>query len=257
MTTDKSHHAKPKSQSRKPKRTNGSGQSTHSMTQTDRVTTYYPPHPPRVATNVYIKSHHQLTVVENKPCWACGITHKDCVRLKDELKGVAMETHHFWTEDAFTGEGGGLGGIYWPRVMSDHKDFDWKGSGFDVNDPSTFKYFVDSVYNLQVLCSACHRAAKPVLHWLAGKPDPNRGNVVWPANAGSIGIHHSNYPVYRDQRHARPDTPPFQTQLTHFIAVPPATMRLADNQAVAEAEKIPLYGHQLLAPNQVRVPVRT
>ena len=70
MTTDKSHRAKPKSQSRRPKPTNGSGQSTHSMTQTDRVTTYYPPHPPRVATNVYIKSHHQPTVVENMPCWA-------------------------------------------------------------------------------------------------------------------------------------------------------------------------------------------
>lgn len=218
------------------------------MSQTDRVTTFYPPHPARVATNVYIKSHHQLCVIENRPCWACGITHADCVRLAAELKGVAMETHHFWTEDAFTGEGGGLGGIYWARVMADHADFDWKGSGFDVSDPTTYKFFVDSTYNLQVLCSACHRAAKPVLHWLAGKPDPNRGNLVWPPNAGSMGIHHANYPVYRDQRHARPDTPPFQTVLTERLAVPPASLRLADSNAAAEAAKTPMYGHELLAP---------
>ncbi|HKV88842.1 MAG TPA: hypothetical protein VJT78_12670 [Candidatus Dormibacteraeota bacterium] len=226
----------------------------HSQTQTDRVTTYFPPHPPRVATDVYIKSHHELCVVQNKPCWACGITHADCVRLAGELKGVVMETHHFWTEDAFTGEGGGLGGIYWARVTADHPDFDWQGSGFKVDDPASYKYFVDSVYNLQVLCSACHRAARPVIHWLAGEADPNRGNLVWPKDAGSMGIHHAPYPSYRDQRHSRPDTPPFLTELTERIAVPPATLRLADSQAVAAAGSTPMYGHQLIAPAQVLSP---
>jgi len=251
MTTDKSHHLKSQDGSIKGgQQKKQSAQTRHSQTQTDRVTTYYPPHPPRVATNVYVKSHHQLTAVQNKPCWACGITYKDCVRLAAELKGVAMETHHFWTEDAFTGEGGGLGGIYWARVMSDHADFDWKGSGFDVADPATYKYFVDSVYNLQVLCSACHRAAKPVPHWLAGKKDKSRGDLVWPKNAGSIGIHHANYPVYRDQRHSRPDLPPFQTDLIERIWVPPTKMLLADEQAVVQAKKTPMAGHELLAPTQ-------
>src|SRR5260221_3775075 len=200
MTTDKTRHPKhpkPASNGTHAKQSKSSTPSTHSMSQTDKVTTYYPEHPPRVATNVYIKSHHVLTVVKNQPCWACGITHTDCVRLKAELKGVVMETHHFWTEDAFTGEGGGLGGIYWPRVQADHPTFDWKNSSFNVHDPATYKFFVDSEFNLQVLCSACHRAAKAVPHWLAGKPDPQRGDLVWPANAGSIGIHHANYPVYR------------------------------------------------------------
>jgi hypothetical protein len=218
----------------------------HSQKQTDKVTTYYPPHPPRIATGVYIRSHHQLVYTENRPCWACGITHTDCVRLKDELKGVAMETHHFWTEDAFTGEGGGLGGIFWARVMADHADFDWKHSGFAVEDPTTFKFFVDSPYNLQVLCSACHRAAKAVPHWLAGKKDPQRGHLVWPHNAGSMGIHHANYPVYRDQRHSRPDTPPFMTELTERIFVPPHTLLLADESAEAQAKATPMGGHALL-----------
>jgi 5-methylcytosine-specific restriction endonuclease McrA len=220
----------------------------HPASQTDRVTTYYPDHPPRVATNVYIRSHHELIVKKNLPCWACGITHTDCVHLKDVLKGVAMETHHFWTEDAFTGEGGGLGGIFWPRVQADHGDFDWANSGFDIDDPKTYKYFVDSVYNLQVLCSQCHRAAKPVVHWMAGKKDHRRGDLVWPHNAGSMGIHHASYPVYRDQRHSRPDTPPFQTVLEERIMVPPHELLLADDAAEAEAKKTPMQGHMLISP---------
>jgi hypothetical protein len=220
----------------------------HHMSQTDVVTTFYPPHPPRVATDVYIKSHHALTVDQNKPCWACAITHQDCVKLAATLKGVAMETHHFWMEDAFTGEGGGIGGIFWPRVMSDHPDFDWKGSGFDVKVPATYKFFVDSVYNLQVLCSQCHRAAKSVVHWLAGQADSNRGGIQWPGNAGSMGIHHASYPEFRDQRHNRPDTPPFQTELIERIAVPPHTVRLADQEAVDQAQKTPMAGHAMLLP---------
>jgi hypothetical protein len=115
-----------------------------------------------------------------------------------------------------------MGGIYWPRVMADHPTFDWSGSGFVLADPATWKHFVDSPFNLQVLCSACHRAAKSVPHWLAGLPDPHRGGLVWPSNAGSIGIHHASYPEYRDQRHARPDVPPFRVPPGQpVIPVPP------------------------------------
>ncbi len=196
----------------------------HSLRQTDTVITYYPPHPPRVATDVYAASHKLLTVTQNKPCWACGITHADIVSkaTPNIAPGLAMETHHFWAEDAFTGEGVGTGGIYWPRIMADHPTFDWAGSGFELDDPATWKHFVDSPFNLQVLCAACHRASSAVPHWLAGLPDPNRGGLVWPQNAGSIGIHHASYPEYRDQRHSRPDEPPFMTMLTAPPPVPPA-----------------------------------
>lgn len=128
----------------------------HSLKQTDKTETFYPAHPPRVATDVYVRSHHSLTAVKNTPCWACSITYQDCSfsGLKAKLAGRAMETHHFWCEDAFTGEGEGLGGIYWPRIMADHPTFDWAGSGFQLGDPATWKQFVDSEFNLQVLCSA-------------------------------------------------------------------------------------------------------
>ena len=196
----------------------------HVMKQTDQVSTWYPPHPPRVETDVYVRSHRSMTVDQNLPCWACGITHADIIgkTTPNIAPGLAMETHHFWAEDAFTGEGQGDGGIFWPRVMADHPAFDWAGSGFVLADPATWKYFVDSPFNLQVLCSACHRAAKSVPHWLAGLPDPKRGGLVWPVDAGVIGIHHASYPEYRDQRHNRPDVPPFRVPAGQpVIVVPP------------------------------------
>lgn len=210
----------------------------HVMKQTDSVSTYYPPHPPRVATDVYVASHKMLLFTQNKPCWACGITHQDIVAKTSPMiaVGLAMETHHFWAEDAFTGEGGpGNGGIYWPRVMADHANFDWVGSGFVLADPATWKFFVDSTYNLQPLCSACHRASKSVPHWLAGQPDTNRGGLIWPSDAGSIGIHHATYPVYRDQRHSRPDTPPFRTILLSPPPVPPHVLLAPDGTSIDSA----------------------
>jgi hypothetical protein len=221
----------------------------HSLKETNTTTTFYPGHPPRVATNVYVVSHHSITQIKNTPCWACGITYQDCARLAATLAGRAMETHHFWCEDAFTGEGKGLGGIFWPRIMADHPTFDWAGSGFDLADPATWKQFVDSEFNLQCLCSACHRAAKPVPHWLAGQADPARGGLVWLPTAGSMGIHHATYPEYRDQRHNRPDAPPFN--VPDGMAqppVPPHVMSLADQQAADLAAQLGMPGHLLVAP---------
>lgn len=221
----------------------------HSMQQTDKVITFYPPHPPRVATDVYVKSHHSLTQVKGLPCWACGITYSDCKAQASTLAGRAMETHHFWCEDAFTGEGEGLGGIYWPRIQADHPTFDWTGSGFVLEDPKTWKHFVDSEFNLQVLCSACHRAAAPVPHWRAGQPDPSRGGLVWLPTAGSVGIHHASYPEFRDQRHSRPDTPPFEVSVDmKQPKVPPHVMKLADAAAHAAATAMPMPGHALVVP---------
>jgi hypothetical protein len=221
----------------------------HSLQQTDKVITFYPPHPPRVATDVYVRSHHSLTAVKDTPCWACSIKYSDCARLKASLAGRAMETHHFWTEDAFTGEGVGLGGIYWPRVQADHPTFDWAGSGFVLEDPATWKRFVDSEFNLQVLCSACHRAAAPVPHWLAGQADPARGGLVWLPTAGSMGIHHATYPEYRDQRHNRPDTPPFEVPAGMAQPkVPAHVMIAADHSAVILAHQLGMPGHQLVPP---------
>ncbi len=218
----------------------------HAMTQTDVVTTFYPPHPPRVATGVYVRSHHSLTVVQNRPCWACGITYADIKAGGPNIPAaMAMETHHFWCEDAFTGEGE-AGAIYWPRIMADHPTFDWAGSGFVLEDPKSWKYFVDSEFNLQVLCSSCHRASRPVPHWLAGKPDPNRGGLVWHAYAASVGIHHATYPEYRQQRHNRPDEPPFR--MATLIAPPPVTLHVlaVDADGAAALATHPIPGHMII-----------
>lgn len=160
-------------------------------------------------------------------------------------KGLAMETHHFWMEDAFTGEGGGQGGIWWPRVQADHPDFDWAGSGFVLDDPKTWKHFVDSEYNLQVLCSSCHRAVAPVLHWRAGEADPDRGGLVWAPDAASVGIHHVSYPEWRDQHHCRPDEPPFRTAAVTRPDVVPNTLPVDASGAAALADH-PIPGHDIV-----------
>jgi hypothetical protein len=226
----------------------------HVMKQTDTISTWYPPHPPRTASDVYVKSHHLLTVAQNTPCWACGIRYSDIAgaTTPNIAKGMAMETHHFWCEDAFTGEGGGQGGIWWPRIMADHPAFDWPGSGFVLADPKTWKFFVDSVFNLQVLCSSCHRASAPVLHWRAGLPDPDRGGLVWTPDAANIGIHHASYPEYRDQRHARPDEPPFRVMPSAVgqppPPVPPQVIHTDQGGADALASR-PMQGHTVVGPD--------
>jgi hypothetical protein len=199
-----------------------------------------------VATDVYVRSHHDLTVTQDKPCWACGIRRSDIIgKTSPNIPaGMAMETHHFWCEDAFTGEGEGEGGIWWPRIIADHPTFDWTGSGFSLDDPKTWKFFIDSEYNLQVLCSADHRASAPVLHWRAGQPDPDRGGLVWAADAGSVGIHHASYPEWRDQRHSRPDAPPFRTVLTSPVAVTPHAIS-ADPSGMAALASNPMPGHEV------------
>lgn len=222
----------------------------HSLQQTDTSTTWYPPHPPRVATALYVKSHHDLCVVQNKACWACGIKNSDIVAGGPNIApALAMETHHFWCEDAFTGEGAGLGGIYWPRIQSDHPTFDWTGSGFVLADPTTWQSFVDSEFNLQVLCSQCHRAAKPVRHWRAGQADPDRGGLVWLSEAASVGIHHISYPEYRDQRHSRPDVAPFRVAGgAPVVAVVPLLVTPLDSAAVTQLAATPMPGHAIDTP---------
>lgn len=232
----------------------------HAVKETNTTTTFYPEHPKRVATDVYVRSHHSLIVVQDKPCWGCGIRHSDVVTGgKNIAPGLCLETHHFWAEDAFTGEGQGDGGIYWPRVQADHPAFDWPGSGFVLADTTTWKHFVDSEFNLQVLCSACHRASLPVRHWRAGLADLDRGGMVWLEESASVGIHHASYPVWRAMRHCRPDVPPFRVAGgAALVPVPVHVLVAADAAAVTELASTPIPGHLILAPgSQVEPTVGT
>jgi hypothetical protein len=104
------------------------------------VDRYYPDHEPRTESSLFRKTKHQLVAVEDTPCWICGSKEK-------------REVHHFHAEWA------DANGIDWVKMRELHPNFDW----------STFKEasdFIDSPYNMMVLCEKHHRAQDHGIHHL-------------------------------------------------------------------------------------------
>lgn len=55
----------------------------------------YPPHPPRAADSKFTKIRHQRVVVNNQPCFICGITNHDIHNNNpDPSRFKQMELHH-------------------------------------------------------------------------------------------------------------------------------------------------------------------
>lgn len=121
----------------------------HELKETLTVDVWYPDHPPRKETDLFRKSRHHVIDVQDTPCWVCG--------SKEE-----RELHHFHVEWAFSDAAD------WDHMRELHPDFDW----------STFKEpkdFVDSEYNMLVLCAKHHRLKDHGIHnlpypiWVAQK----------------------------------------------------------------------------------------
>jgi hypothetical protein len=132
----------------------------------------YPDHPPRKNSVLYNHTHKHLCKELDIPCYVCGATH---------TSGTITETHHFFCE--------------WVAMNA----FDWIKFGedcvkFKVTNPQTGIYFgelfdwmqvqanpelfVDSEFNMVVLCPIHHRDAKK-------------------------GIHHASYPEWNLQKFAK------------------------------------------------------
>ena len=110
----------------------------HELKATEVQDVWYPDHAPRVATALFAKNRKHIIEELDTPCWICGTKEN-------------REFHHFYVEDAFSDA------IDWEKVKPDHPDFDW----------STFKEssdFVDSSYNLKVLCQEHHRKKDRGIH---------------------------------------------------------------------------------------------
>jgi len=100
----------------------------------------YPPHEPRKASAIYVKTHHHLVYELDAPCWTCGIRHSD---------GGALETHHFHFEWAsINGLDLGLVTKDWPALTDRKALADW----------------VDGELNMLVLCAIHHRAQNEGIH---------------------------------------------------------------------------------------------
>jgi hypothetical protein len=112
----------------------------HFQREQIEIDVYYPDHPPRTESALFRKTKHRLIAVLDTPCWVC--------RTKE-----GREVHHFHAEWADSE------GIDWDRMRAVHPGFDW----------STFKEpsdFIDSEYNMRVLCAKHHRGKGHGIHMM-------------------------------------------------------------------------------------------
>lgn len=110
----------------------------HEQSQTLHFSIFYPDHPPRTESTLFRKTKHHLVAVLDTPCWVCGTKEK-------------REVHHWHAEWADSE------GIDWDKMRALHPAFDW----------STFKEpadFIDSEYNMRILCSKHHRGINHGIH---------------------------------------------------------------------------------------------
>lgn len=110
----------------------------HEQTTTLHIDIFYPDHAVRTESALFRKTKHQLVAVLDTPCYVCG--------TKEH-----REVHHWHAEWADSE------GIDWDKMRTLHPAFDW----------STFKEpsdFIDSEYNMKILCAKHHRGINHGIH---------------------------------------------------------------------------------------------
>lgn len=138
---------------------------------------HYPPHGPRKASALYERTHHELVVVQDKPCSVCGVRNSTLGDpAQNTLGAKAIETHHDIVEWAGQTE------IDWDKVAADHPGLPnlvavarayhahltANGSFDGTLDPDVVTSFVDSDEQMLVLCDVHHRAARRGIHMITG-----------------------------------------------------------------------------------------
>jgi hypothetical protein len=110
----------------------------HELKETLNIDVWYPDHAVRTESNLFARTKHHLIEELDTPCFVCGTKE-------------AREVHHFHVEWAFSQ------GVDWDHMRVLHPTFDW----------TVFKAaedFVDSIYNMMVLCQTHHRHADHGIH---------------------------------------------------------------------------------------------
>ncbi len=115
---------------------------------------FTPPHPPREETPAYRRAHHQLVVVEDRPCSVCGVRNSTLGNQgKNPFGAQALETHHYPVE----------------RSLADACDWRRVAAAFPqagIRDEASFLAWIDSPGNLLVLCDVHHRSPQRGIHHL-------------------------------------------------------------------------------------------
>ena len=136
---------------------------------------FYPPHPPRTASALYTKTHHELTIVADLPCVVCGVRNSTLTTNNPD-SAKALETHHDLIEWAGANE------IDWDKLAADHPSLPnlvalakayhahvtANGSFDGTLDPAIVTSFVDSDEQMEVLCDVHHRGPNRGKHMITG-----------------------------------------------------------------------------------------
>jgi len=118
-------------------------------------TVNYPNHERRKNSSIYNKTHHNLVKIKCIPCFICN---------KSEKEGQ-LETHHFYCEKA------AQNAIDWLKFGEFAKNCYNIQTGVNIGEHFNWKevqknpdIFVDSEYNMIVLCQEHHRSGNKGIH---------------------------------------------------------------------------------------------
>lgn len=148
------------------------------MLNTDRATKLnrtliedvnYPPHPPRKPSPRYLKSHHQMIVVEDRPCLVCGVRNSTLKDPKQNPYGAtAIETHHHYIEDSLANavDPAKFNAKLLPTLLK--RTGDTAKYGHPFTEDEMHDWIHGDTQNLWPLCSAHHRGLKIGVHSITG-----------------------------------------------------------------------------------------
>ena len=112
----------------------------HEFKENIVIDIYYPDHSDRSTSNLFLRTKHHLVDVLDTPCWICSTKEN-------------REVHHYHVEWAFSDA------VDWDIMKVVHPTFDW--SKFKIAED-----FVDSEFNMMILCQLHHRGKDAGIHYL-------------------------------------------------------------------------------------------
>jgi len=119
-------------------------------------TVNYPIHEKRKNSSIYNKTHHDLVHVKKLPCFICG---------KMNTESDSLETHHFYCEKSAENAIDWIKFGEFSKKCYNIQTGENIGSHFDWNNVhKNPDIFVDSPYNMIVLCKEHHISGNKGIH---------------------------------------------------------------------------------------------
>lgn len=114
----------------------------------------YPAHAPRSESPAYAEEHHRLTVIEDQPCFICGVRNSTLADPEQNPCGAReMETHHRWVE--------------WSLINATDPEKLEQFFGKELDAEGWSQLLDHGPENLLVLCDVHHRHKEAGIHELS------------------------------------------------------------------------------------------